>query len=73
MKTELEEAAECLSLHSEVDFVKGANWQAKKMYSEEEVKNIAYWAFDFYKRNDLDDEELENEFERMLNERFKKK
>jgi hypothetical protein len=46
---------------------------SKKMYTQEQVKNIAYWAFDFYKRNDLDDEELENEFERMLNERFKKK
>jgi hypothetical protein len=54
-------------------FIAGAKWQAKKMYTQEEAKNIAYWAFDFYKRNDLDDEELENEFERMLNERFKNK
>jgi hypothetical protein len=33
----LEEAAECRSHHSEADFIRGAKWQAKQMYSREEV------------------------------------
>jgi hypothetical protein len=54
-------------------FIAGAEWQAKQMYSEEEVRNIANWAFGFYRRNDLSDSELEDEFNRVLAERFKKK
>lgn len=55
------------------DFIEGAKWQAERMYSEEEVENIANWAFGFYKRNDLSDSELEDEFNRILVEQFKKK
>ena len=44
MKQEtLEEAAECKSHHSEDDFIRGAKWQQeqdKKLYSEEEVKEM---------------------------------
>ena len=47
--------------------------EQERMYSEEEVKNIANWAFGFYRRNDLSEEELENEFNRILVEQFKKK
>jgi hypothetical protein len=45
----------------------------QRMYSEEEVRNIANWAFGFYRRNDLSDSELEDEFNRVLAEQFKKK
>ena len=51
----------------------GAELQAERMYSEEEVGNIVNWAFGFYKRNDLSDSELEDEFNRILVEQFKKK
>jgi hypothetical protein len=54
-------------------FIEGAKWQQERMYSEEEVGNIANWAFGFYKRNDLSDSELEDEFNRILVEQFKKK
>jgi len=47
--------------------------QVERMYSEEEVRNIANWAFGFYRRNDLSDSELEDEFNRVLTEQFKKK
>ena len=58
---------------SKLDFIAGAKWQQERMYSEEEVGNIANWAFGFYKRNDLSDSELEDEFNRILVEQFKKK
>jgi len=58
---------------NKLDFINGAKWQQKNSYSEEEVKNIANWAFGFYKRNDLSDDELENEFNRILAKKFKKK
>ena len=45
----------------------------KKMYSEEEVKNIAEWSFHFYKTNEFDDSELEEEWCKLLKEKFKKK
>ena len=51
----------------------GAEWQQERSYSDEEVENIANWAFGFCRRNDLSDDELENEFNRILAERFKKK
>lgn len=47
--------------------------QQERMYSEEEVRNIANWAFGFYRRNDLSDSELGDEFNRLLAEKFKKK
>lgn len=50
-----------------------AQGQMSKMYSEEEVRKIANWAFGFYKRNDLDDDELGDEFNRVLIEIFKTK
>ena len=80
----IEEAAERISKEHYVDqsdywaigvdsFKRGAKWQQERMYSEEEVGNIANWAFGFYKRNDLSDSELEDEFNRILVEQFKKK
>jgi hypothetical protein len=56
-----------------LDFIAGAKWQAERMYSEDEVRNIANWAFDFYKTDEFSDSELEDEFNRILSERFKKK
>ena len=50
-----------------------SRWKSEKMYSEEEVRNIANWAFGFYRRNDLSDSELEEEFNRILEEQFKNK
>lgn len=38
----------------------------EKSFSTEEMTNIARYAFHFYKRNDLDDNELEEEFEKWL-------
>jgi hypothetical protein len=34
-KETIEEAAERMALHCDNDFIKGAKWQAEKMYSEE--------------------------------------
>lgn len=36
----LEDAAECKSHHSEEDFIRGAKWQAERMYSEDEVREL---------------------------------
>lgn len=47
-------------------FKLGAKWQAERMYTEEEVYNIAKNAFELYRNNTLDDEELELEFERVI-------
>jgi len=58
MKTELEEAAENFANSKEwinggasnwvqFSFKKGANWQAERMYSEEEVKLISFSAMDY--------------------------
>jgi len=42
-------------------------------FTWEEVKNIAKWSFHFYKRNDLNDDELEAEWKTLLNKRYEKK
>ena len=42
-------------------------------FTWEEVKQIAEWSFNFYKRNDLNDEELETEWETLLNKMYEKK
>ena len=47
--------------------------EVDRLYNAEEVRNIAGWSFHFYKRNDLSDSELEEEWGRLLNERLKKK
>ncbi len=39
---------------------------ATKVYSEEDIRRIAQFAFSFHRRNDLDDDELEIEFNRLL-------
>jgi len=39
---------------------------ATKEYSEEDIRRIAQFAFSFHRRNDLDDVELEIEFNRLL-------
>jgi hypothetical protein len=47
--------------------------EGEMLYSESTVRQIAEWSFHFYKRNDLSDSELEAEWERLLNERLRKK
>jgi methionine synthase II (cobalamin-independent) len=47
--------------------------ESETLYSAEEVRQIAEWSFHFYKRNDLSDSELEEEWGRLLNERLRKK
>lgn len=47
--------------------------EGEMLYNESTVRQIAEWSFHFYKRNDLSDSELEEEWERLLNERLKKK
>ena len=54
-------------------FNEGSAYQQERSYSEEKVRNIANWAFGFYRRNDLSDSELEDEFNRILEEQFKNK
>jgi hypothetical protein len=46
---------------------------AQESYSKEEVKNIANWAFGFHRTNDFSDSELEDEFNKNLNETLKNK
>ena len=53
-------------------FKKGANWQAERMYSEEEVISIAETSFSFYRTNDFDDNELEEQWKIWLNKRLEK-
>jgi hypothetical protein len=73
-KTEtLKEAVDRLCYADQSMFVMGVNWQKERSFSKEEVLNIANWAFHFYKRNDLSDSELEEEFEKLLNETLTKK
>jgi hypothetical protein len=53
-----------------------AKWQAEKdknKYSEEEVRQIATWSFHFYKTNEFTDSELEDEWYKLLEKKFKKK
>jgi len=39
-KTTLEEAAERLAIHFNIDFINGAKWQQERMYSKEEVYSL---------------------------------
>jgi len=52
-------------------FVKGANWQAEKMYSEEEVEQIARFGFNAGRRVELKAVDLDFTFEKWF-EQFKK-
>jgi hypothetical protein len=54
-------------------FEEGAKWQQERMYSEEEVRRIAEWSFDFHKTNDFSDSELADEWELRLEKMFKNK
>jgi hypothetical protein len=73
-KTEtLKEATDRLCYADQSMFVMGVNWQKERSFSKEEVKNIANWAFGFYRRNDLSDSELEEEFEKLLTETLNNK
>ncbi len=54
-------------------FKEGAKWMVKRMFSKEEVRQIAEWSFHFYKTNEFDDSELEEEWYKLLEERFNKK
>ena len=47
MKETLEQVAVYKSHHSEEDFIRGAKWQAERMYSEEEVEKIVRDAYTF--------------------------
>jgi hypothetical protein len=47
--------------------------EGEMLYNESTVRQIAEWSFHFYKRNDLSDSELEDEWKRLINERLKKK
>lgn len=60
----------------EKDFLAGVEYQKqqnKSLYTEEEVYSIAKNAFELYRNNILDDEELEQEFERVIKIWLKKK
>ena len=53
-----------------------AKWQQeqdKNKFSAEEVRRIAEWSFHFYKTNEFDDDELEAEWSRILDNDLKKK
>ena len=84
MDKELEESAdnvynefplrsESLNELAKENFIKGAKWMVKRMFSKEEVRQIAEWSFHFYKTNEFDDSELEEEWYKLLEERFNKK
>jgi len=75
MDKELEEAAENYSKgwgenDDEKSFISGGKWMEKRMFSKEEVRQIAEWSFHFYKTNEFDDSELEEEWYKLLEERF---
>lgn len=60
-KETLEDAAECKSHHSEEDFIRGAKWQAERMYSEEEVDELVNNLIDKflnYNGSSVDNEKL---------------
>ena len=44
----------------------------KKLFSKEEVRNIAEWSFHFYQTNEYSDSELENEWYKLLEEKLNK-
>jgi len=44
----------------------------KKLFSKEEVRNIAEWSFHFYQTNEYNDSELENEWYKLLEEKLNK-
>ncbi len=74
----LEEAAENYSKgwgenDDEKSFISGGKWMVKRMFSKEEVRKIAEWSFHFYKTNEFDDSELEEEWYKLLDERLNKK
>ena len=74
----LEEAAENYSKgwgenDDEKSFISGGKWMEKRMFSKEEVRQIAEWSFHFYKTNEFDDSELEEEWYKLLDERLNKK
>ena len=77
----LEEAAERIAYDSKEEpkgflsigmFIKGGNWQAERMYSEEEVEKIARFGFNAGRRFELKAVELDFTFEKWF-EQFKKK
>ena len=56
---------------SKADFIAGANWQAERMYSEEEVRNIVEQTIEkFYKHRYV---ETKSEMKELWFEQFKKK
>jgi hypothetical protein len=55
------------------ELVKWQHEQDKNKFSAEEVRRIAEWSFHFYKTNEFDDDELEAEWSRILDNNLKKK
>ena len=55
------------------ELVKWQQEQDKNKFSAEEVRRIAEWSFHFYKTNEFDDDELEAEWSRILDNDLKKK
>jgi hypothetical protein len=55
------------------ELVKWQQEQYKNKFSAEEVRRIAEWSFHFYKTNEFDDDELEAEWSRILDNDLKKK
>lgn len=77
MKETLEEAAE---LHSKItipsdyhSFIKGANWQAKRMYSEEELKSAFKTGFNIGYGSPASELDLKEQHCTKWFEQFKKK
>jgi hypothetical protein len=77
----LEEAAERIAYDSTEEnkgfpsikmFIKGGNWQAERMYSKEEVEQIARFGFNAGRRVELKAVDLDFTFEKWFEE-FKKK
>ena len=54
------------------DFIKGAKWQAERMYSEEEVTKLLISCKDRFGGSDLDDYTHDNEVKQWF-ESYKKK
>ena len=57
LRNSINSSSEIQDLRSQLIQAQG---KMSKMYSEEEVRNIANWTFEFYRRHDLSDDELFN-------------
>ena len=55
------------------DFINGYNHAKQTLYSESDMIAIAEASFNYYKTNDFDDKELEDDWRKWLNKRLDKK